>query len=181
MWMTDYLEELLEAQEELEPAEDVLEWSRNGQVWGKRSEPARSTPDPAPDSSQEQSGAMLSRERSQGWPAQVQSFSRAAPDETSGPAGPLSRPEAGGQEGRALQGDISDPIPGGGLAAEMVRLGRAVRSAGRRQEARADPVVGVWTPGRGMAGSAERRDPVLLVDAAIQRDARRYDGGFPLL
>ena len=68
-----------------------------------------------------------------------------------------------------------------GLAAEMVRLRRAVRSAGRRQEAWADPAAGVWTPGRGMAGSAERRDPVLLVDAAVQRDARRYDGGFPLL
>ena len=124
---------------------------------------------------------MLSRERSQGWPAQVQSFNRAAPDEAAGPAGPLSRPEAGGPEGRALQGDISDPIPGRGLAAEMTRLRRAVRSAGRRQEAWADPAVGVWTPGRGMAGSAERRDPVLLVDAAVQRDARRYDGGFPLL
>ena len=88
---------------------------------------------------------------------------------------PEQAPRGGGS------GTASGALSGSGrLVTEMARLRRAAeRAAQPGRPARAFG-GGAAVPGP-VGGGARGADSVRLVDAAAQRDARRYDGGFALL
>lgn len=154
--MTDYLEELLD--EEEQENERGLQWTR---VVRAGLADVRVVPE---------SGMDAQAARQQTWTEAQQSRTEA---------------QRSRQEARQSRQDA-----GYAIAWEMERLGRAVVRAHTRGQERA----GEWRGGVGLpaaqyvpgAGAAVRMGTVAvdyagLVDAAFERDARRYDGPLSLL
>lgn len=172
--MTDYLEELLESLEQ-EKLEQMSEWKRpvrSKQVQGHL----------------EHEPKVWERPRNNGLPQIQQKETEPLEQEM------RAKRRAAAYVGRVAEGEqIQDASPTQRanpatqpLAAEIIRLRRAVRQADAQVKRRTSQEIGVSFAGdsaaRGvMPPDSTTKDYAAIVDMAFARDARRYDGPLGLL